>query len=346
MNKRKRRWLIALVLGLAVAALALWRTDKYIEMPGSAETMKPYVTVAGKRDKAKGDFLLTTVGILGPATPLELLVAQLRPYTEVVTQEALMGDDDQEAYNLLQDYYIKSAANNATVAAFGAAKRPVTIKHKGIYVMSIMAQSPFKAQLKLGDTITAVDGKHYQTADDYVAAIKAKPVGQKVTITYVRGKQAKQASGKLIQLPGTKQAGIGITLTAHTEVVSSPKVAIDAGDIGGPSAGLMFAVQVYSMLTKQDLRHGATIAGTGTIDADGQVGQIGGIDKKVYVASKEGASVFFAPDQPATAAIKKLDPSYENNYAVAKRTAKAIGTKMKIVPVKTLSDALKYLKAQ
>ncbi len=165
-----------------------------------------------------------------------------------------MGSDSSAEYDQLQTYYMKSAANNAVAAAFKAAKQPVKTEHRGIYVMSVLPQSPFKGKLALGDTITKLNGKSYQTADAYVNAIKSKKVGTNITLTYQHKGQTKQATAKLIRLPQTKRAGIGITLTENTAVTSDPKVTIDAGNIGGPSAGTMFALQIYTQITHQDLR--------------------------------------------------------------------------------------------
>ena len=89
-------------------------------------------------------------------------------------------------------------------------------------------------------------------------------------------------------------------------------------------------------MTGKDLRGGREIAGTGTIEHDGSIGQIGGVDKKVATASKEGAKVFLVPDSGT-----KKESS--NNYLGAKAAAKKLKTKMKIVPVKTIQDALDYL---
>ncbi|MCX2456475.1 SepM family pheromone-processing serine protease [Lacticaseibacillus nasuensis] len=341
---RKSRWRWAAVALIIITMVGFWPTGKYAEVPGSAESLKPYVKVAGRPDREKGSYMLTTVGVMGPLTVGEYLWAKLQPYAEIDTKAELMGTDTSAEYDLLQRYYIKSAANGAVAAAFKAANRPVTTRHLGIYVMSIMKGSPFRGKLRLGDTITALDGHHYGTADAYVKAISQRKVGSRLTLTYLRGSKTRHATAKLMRLPGTKRAGIGISLTEHTTVTTQPKVTIDAGDIGGPSAGLMFAIQTYTLITQQHYRRGRNIAGTGTIDAAGNVGQIGGIDKKVYMANREGAKIFFAPDAPATKQILKADPTYQNNYTVAKRTAKHLKTKMVVVPVRTLADALQYLR--
>ncbi|MDE3282297.1 SepM family pheromone-processing serine protease [Lacticaseibacillus parahuelsenbergensis] len=343
-QKKRWRWLIGILVGVIVlAALLFFPTNYYLEVPGSAESLKPYVKVTGSKDNAKGSYMLTTVGVVGPASPALLLFSKTQAHTDIVSKQDLMGNDSSAEYDQLQAYYMKSAANNAVAAAFKAAKKPYQIHHRGIYVMSILPQSPFKGKLALGDTITKLNGKSYKTADAYVNAIKSQKVGAAITLTYQHQGKTKQATAKLIRLPQTKRAGIGITLTENTAVTSDPKVKIDAGNIGGPSAGTMFALQIYTQITHQNLRRGHVIAGTGTIDPDGHVGQIGGIDKKVVAADAKGAKVFFAPNQPATKKLKHYDPNYVNNYTEAVQTAKQIKTKMKIVPVKTLSDVIRYM---
>ncbi len=345
MTKRKRNRLLAVIIGLAVVlGLLFFPTKYYVEIPGGSDKLSQFIKVAGKKDQEKGSYRLMTVGIVGPASPALLIWGHFQPFSEIVSKSDLMGESTSAEYTALQNFYIKSAANSAVVAAMTQADKPVQTTYKGIYVMSIMKKSQFAQDLKLGDTITAVNGHHYKRSADYIKAISQYQAGKRVTITFVRNGQTKTATRKLIHLSGTKRAGLGITLTDHTEVTSSPKVKIDAGSIGGPSAGLMFALQVYDQVSDVDLRQGRTVAGTGTITDNGTVGVIGGIDKKVYAAAKSGATIFFAPDVPATKAILKADPSYVNNYVEAKRAAKKLNTKMKIVPVRKLSDAINYLK--
>jgi PDZ domain-containing protein len=97
----------------------------------------------------------------------------------------------------------------------------------------------------------------------------------------------------------------------------------------------MFALEVYNQLTEEDLTDGERIAGTGTIDEQGGVGPIGGIDKKVVAADNENIDVFFAPAS---------DMASPSNYEIAKQTAENIGADMEIVPVESLDEALNYLK--
>ena len=99
-------------------------------------------------------------------------------------------------------------------------------------------------------------------------------------------------SGKTVKLAGTDRYGIGIQLVDRTRVVTKPEVKINSGDIGGPSAGLMFTLECYQLFTRKNLSPNQKIAGTGTIDSNGKVGMIGGVDKKVIAASRQGMKVF------------------------------------------------------
>ncbi len=131
-----------------------------------------------------------------------------------------------------------------------------------------------------------------------------------------------------------KRAGIGVALYTDRNVKVKPDLHFSIENIGGPSAGLMMSLEIYNQLTKPDETKGYNIAGTGTIDVDGKVGPIGGIDQKVVAADKAGKDIFFAPNQ---------NGAENSDYKNAVKTAKAIKSDMKIVPVDTMQDALDYL---
>lgn len=315
----------------------------YLETPGTAEALNKFVTVDGKRDQRKGRYMLTTVA-LQQARPLTYLWSKTQPFTEVISQADLMGDASSRTYDQMQTYYMQSSINDAITVAYRRAGANYRQKYLGIYVMSVLANSKFKSKLAIGDTVTKIDGHTFKSAQQFINYVKRQRVGQKVTVTYMHKKQIRTTTQPLVKLPGTKRPGLGITLVDHSKVQTDIPVKVAVGDIGGPSAGTMFTLEIYDQLTGGKLRRGRKIAGTGTMDTKGNVGAIGGIDKKVVAASHAGATIFFAPDDPVTKADKKADPNYQNNYTVAKAAAKRIHSKIKIVPVKTFSDVVNYLK--
>ena len=137
--------------------------------------------------------------------------------------------------------------------------------------------------------------------------------------------------------------GIGISYTADKKVETTPVVHINSEDIGGPSAGLMFTLEILNQLLPEDITKGYNIAGTGEMGPDGTVGRIGGIDLKVIAADNKDMEIMFAPDDDIDPTILANNPDLTSNYEEALKSAKKIGTKMKIVPVKTIDDALAYL---
>ena len=348
LTKKQRRfrifcWTLFILIVLTIVGLNWPLPNYFIESPGTADSLKNFVTVDGKKDTQKGTFMLTTVR-LSQATPYKVLKARQHSFDEVIPRAELMSNQTSNAqYNQLQKYYMETAENTAAEVALKLAHKPYKMKYQGIYVMDFSQGSNFKNKLQVGDLITAVNGHHFNSAKETIDYIQSQKVGQEVTVQYERQGKTGEAKGKLTSLEGTKKPGLGIILVTKPEVSSPIKIKINAGDIGGPSAGLMFTLETYEMLTHKDLRHGRKIAGTGEIAPNGEVGRIGGIDKKVVAASKAGATIFFAPDDEITKEMKQYDPHMQSNYEEAKQAAKKIHTKMKIVPVKTVEDAIRYL---
>ena len=157
----------------------------------------------------------------------------------------------------------------------------------------------------------------------------------KIQIVYKREETEKRATIALKPFKDRpNQVGLGISLDDYTRVTTDPIISINSEQIGGPSAGLMFSLEIYNQLTKGDLTKGYQIAGTGTIDEAGKVGPIGGIGQKIVAADKSGADIFFAPNENGNA---------RSNYQDALVAAKDIDTKMKIVPVDSFDQAVEYL---
>ena len=336
----KAIWPFALIIFLIIVMIV--PIPYYIEGPGATENLKEFVTVDNKKDSEPGAFYLTTVGVR-KATLGSALIANFSDFKEIISRKDLMGTSNSSEYARIQQYYMSSSKNAAIEQALKLADVPYEMTFKGVYVLAIEDNSSFKDKISVGDTVTGIDGNTFKSSEEFVNYVKEQKVGQEVTVSYLQDNEPKEATGKLIELPTDKKAGIGIGLTDHTEITSSVPVEIDSGDIGGPSAGLMFTLETYEQLTQKNIRKGYRIAGTGTINTDGVVGRIGGIDKKVATANENNIDIFFAPDDEITDEMKKAEPKIKTNYEEAKAAAEKLGTKMKIVPVKNVQEALDYL---
>lgn len=335
-TKKLRNWLIAIATVFIIGIIAIWPTDYYIEAPGEAVPVGQFIKAKNKRPN---NFYLVTVSVTSrPASVAQYLWSYTQPYDERVSSKELLGGQSNSQYNELQNWYMETSQQNAIYYAAKKAGKKHSLKYLGVYVMEVQKNSSFKNKLQIGDTVLGANGHRFHSTEEMMAYLRSQKIGQKVIISVLRNKKKLSFTGKIVKVKGTNKPGIGIELVEHVVVKTSPKLTINAGEIGGPSAGLMFTLESYEVFTKQNLSHGHKIAGTGTISPTGKVGIIGGVDKKVVAASRAGAEIFFAPTD--STGVKKS----QTNYAVAKKTAKKIHTKMKIVPVSTFDDALRYLK--
>lgn len=326
MNK-KRSLLKVLLLLIILAVSFFLPLPVYVETVGSAQNVANYVTVAKKKDTSQGKLLLTYVK-LAHATPFLYAASFFDRNAERIPASQISGGNNDQKFDLIQSYYMESAINQAKISALKMSNSKFQQNFQGIYVLTVLAKSTFKHQLKIGDLITRVDGQKFTSQVGMIKYLSHRKINQKVRVSYQRNQKSRQAVGKIIKITKTRN-GIGVELAAKTGVKSDPKIKTDMDGIGGPSAGLMLALQMYSQLTGNNLKKGRIIAGTGTISTNGQVGEIGGIDKKVIAAKRAGATIFLAPTG--------------SNYRLARKTTSKLNLKIKIIPVKTLRQAVKFL---
>jgi len=241
-----KRSLLVLFFIVIALFLATFPLPYFIEGPGSAENIDPMIHIQGQENDEQGTYMLTTVSIR-QATPLTYFM-DLLPFYDRVTEEELFGTlDSHEEYQTLQNYYMTSSIHSALQAAYKAADRPSELSYEGVYVMSVKEQSDFNGKLAPGDIILSVDGNKFKNSQEFIDYVKSLEAGQTITIDYTRKNEKKQADGKLVFLEETKQPGIGISLVDHTGIHTDAEAEIEAGHIGGPSAGMMFALRIYTI---------------------------------------------------------------------------------------------------
>lgn len=329
-NKSFYLKLIVLLIGIVVLVYPL---PYYIESPGSADKLNDIITVDGKKDTEKGSFMMTTVQVQN-ANVLTILLSQFNKNSELVPKQDILGDSDSSEYNRIQTYNMENSKNEAIQIALELADIPYKRVYKGIYVLSVADYSSFYKKLEVGDLIQKLDNRTVLQSDEFIQSLQKLSVDDSVNIGFERDGKEESAKGKIIKLPKLDRPGIGVTVVDQTTIDTDKKIEFNTKGVSGPSAGLMFSLELYSMLSHKDLKQGRNIAGTGTINDKGEVGDIGGIDKKVVAAEKAGATIFFAPNN-------KTDG--KTNYEVAKESAKKNKLSLTIVPVKTIQDAIGYL---
>ena len=341
---KKKNSLYVLFLSI-IAFLSLYRMDAYIMKPGSAYDVSTFVTVEDGDTDDEGSLSLMTVA-MQQATPVTYLWAKTQKYQKLMDINQVRNPlEDNEEYNVRQLKLMSDSQFNAKYVAFKKAGLDVNVNFEGVFVLNVLDGGASDGVLKAGDEIVEVEGQKIENQAMIVELLKPKQIDDEVKIQFLRNKNLKEATITLKEIPGTevKRAGLGITYADSKTIETTPEVSMKTEEIGGPSAGLMFTLEILNQLLPEDLTKGYKIAGTGEMKMDGKVGRIGGIDYKVIAADRDGMEIFFAADDEISPELKAKHPELESNYATAVKTAKDIGTKMEIVPVKTIDDAINYL---
>jgi Lon-like protease len=334
-----RPWLIAGIVTVLLAGILFFiPVPYYVFQPGSALEVGPMVHVEKLSYREKGSFLLTTVAVR-EGNIYGYLAGQWNPEIELVPKKEVLGKgENSREYYERQEEVMKQSEENAVIAAFRTAGRPVKVKTMGVEVFRTLENMPAQGVLQKGDLIQRINGQQVQTAEELVKKLWDRKPGDQVRLTFLRKGKEKTRTLRLAMLNGEergiKRAGIGVVPITKRKVETDPRVHVDAERIGGPSAGLMFTLEIMNQLQSEDITHGHRIAGTGTITPDGEVGQIGGVQHKIVAADKAGAEVFFVPADTHP---------FDQNEKLAIATVKRIGSSMKVVPVHDVKEAVRFL---
>lgn len=329
---------------IVLMALSFYRLDYYITKPGGTYDVSDFLAVQQGDEDDEGAFYMTTVA-MGRATPITYAMANFTDFYDVVKiADVRQEEEDDEEYNVRQLKYMTDSQFNATYVAFNRAGLDYQITYKGLYVLNVLAKGAADGVLKPGDEIVEADGQRITSLETFRDIITPKTKGDQIRLVVKRNDKLIDETLAIKEIPGAEgRYGIGITYSESKSIKTDPKVTVKTEDIGGPSAGLMFTLELLNQLIDEDITKGYDIAGTGEMLEDGTVGRIGGIEKKIVSADKQGVAIFFAPDDEITEAMLEYNPNIESNYETARKTAEKIKSDLKVVPVKTVDDALNYL---
>jgi Lon-like protease len=322
---------LATVAGIAITVLVpvpyvILGAGPTLNTLGKDAKGTPLITISGHQTFPAGGHLnMVTVSYEGgPGSNLNIfqaLRAWLDPSQAVVPESELFPPGQTAKQTQEQDTAQMSSSQQVATAA---ALTQLHIKYQTqVVVLSTVAGYPASKALKAGDVIQAVDGKPVTGQSSLSSLITARPAGSVLQLTVVRG-------GKTLTVPVTSKSSggspvIGIQVQEQYKFPFTVKFSV--GDIGGPSAGMMFALGIIDKLTPDNLTGGKFIAGTGEITASGRVQPIGGIQQKMVGARDAGATVFLAP------------------AANCADTAGAVPAGLRVVKVATLSQAVSDLEA-
>jgi Lon-like protease len=316
---------LAVMLVLVPVPFVSWSPGAPRDTLGSVDN-EPIIKVSGiETYPTTGRLDMTVVSTTPADARLSLpqaLLSYWLPHRDALPRDAVY--DPGKSVQQVQDEdaeRMETAQDDAVVAALRAEGQPV-IERPAIY--SVTIGGPAHERLRPGDLITAVDGEPTRVEKDVRDRIQRHQVGETVIFTVIRAKQEQRV--KVITAESTTQSDtpvVGITLGTGYDY--APEISFELGQqIGGPSAGLVFALAIYDKITEGALLGGRHVAGTGTIDPSGDVGPVGGIQEKIAGAENAGATEFFVPASNCA----DLD---------------GLRTDVRLVKVSTLRDAINAL---
>ena len=319
----------ALMLLMALAGSTLLMTNNGLDAPGAALQVEPMVEVPAQyRHTPKGTFLLTAVFSQAPVPAAGWYLSLITPVVKLLPPEKIASGQTSPQESARQGFQMLDQSE-VVAEAVGLAGYPTQITGQGSQVDSLLPESLAKGLLQPGDVITAVDGQPVSSATNLINLVRGLDPHAPVKLQILRGGSSMEVAVAL--LPALEPGGpprIGITVedAGFDYHLPFPVKIVPQKIVGGPSAGLMFTLTVYNLLSPVDLTGGHIIAGTGTISPDGSVGPIGGVEQKVAAAEMVGAEYFFAP---------------ADNYADALKAAHRI----KVIKVETVGQAVAFLRS-
>jgi Lon-like protease len=294
--------------------------------PGPAREVQPLLSVDGPPVyQSAGRLIMTTVEFR-QVTGVGALLTWLDPDRTLVERERLFpeGETDQQEQRRSISQMDQSKIDATSVVLRELEGYPR--KHgDGSLIRQTVPGCSADGRLYPGDLVVEIDGHDVSDAGDARRWIEAAPPGEPLSFTVRPLGEAAEQRVRLVRRPcaGSKRPLVGVVMIDNFPF----DVEIQSGDVGGPSAGLMWALGLYDVLTPGDLTGGRTIAGTGTISERGAVGAIGGIEEKVLGAADAGAQELLVPadDMPAA------------------RAAAVPG--VRLVSVSSFDDAVSFLEA-
>lgn len=320
--KRWTRWAVFVVLGvlagLAITVYLPW----YAVAPGPARAVQPLIRFDDRqRFESQGNFVMTSVSFT-QLTGIGMLLAWLDPDRAIVARQVLYPDGEnvqQERERAISQ--MDSSKLDAAAVVMRELEGYPKEHGRGVLVEGVQPGCAADGELFPGDRILSIDDVAVDTYAEARRAIRSAASGD--TLTFDLSVDGTPETARLVREPcgGSKRPLVGVAM-----INSFPfDVSISSGDIGGPSAGLMWALGLYDLLTPGDLTGGRTIAGTGQIAVDGTVIPIDGVQEKIAAAADAGATVFLVPMGNLKAARAGGDHGLE------------------LVPVSSFDDALAYL---
>jgi len=273
-----------------------------------------------------GTLSMSYVTAIKGTIPFILLSYVIDDWDLIPMEQITGGNTDYQEVLETGKVYLNEGIDNAIIAAFNESNYNIII-NKSINTVTYISGDA-DTDIEVGDILTKVDNVNVNVLEDVKSYVNTLKVGDIVSVTVIRDGKEEVHQAK-VYLDSENTLKIGLAFKTTYEYTTEIPVTVKMKDNeSGSSGGLMMSLAIYNALTEEDITHGLNIVGTGSINSDGTVDEIGGVKYKVLGAVKHGADLFFCP---------------EENYEEAINIKEKRNLDIDIVSVSTLKDAINYL---
>ena len=318
-----------IIIYIVILALFLVKFPYYISAPGGLINTNDKIKTQDNF-KFKGSLNMAYVSEIHATIPT-LIFSVFNKDWDVEKETEVKNDNETiEEKNYRNKMLLEEANDISLLVAYKHSDIDYSITNNKVYVTYIDEMA--ETNLKIGDQIIKVDNKEIKDKNSLFEYISTKNINDKITLEVIDIKGDKKIrKAKLINVLDTPKVGAVITETF--DINSDKQITFNFKETeSGSSGGLMMTLTIYGHLNQIDLTNGKTVVGTGTIDINGNVGEISGIKYKLIGAVNKNANVFLVPKG--------------DNYKEAKKIKNERGYKIDLVPVATFEEALNYLKSR
>ena len=314
-------FIISLII---IVALFNIKLPYYIDVSGGTIDISDRITTENRNNKINGSLNMLYVTEYEATIPTYLLSYLFNDWKVEKVSDVQVNNEDMEEIYERNRIMLDNSISNATYVAYTSANKNIEVKDKMSYVIATTKDNG----IKIGDIITKVNDKEINSTSEIKEIISNQEVGNTIKLTVKRNNKEKEINVKMSEEKGQKI--IGIVIMTNYKYNLDPEINIKfKKSESGSSGGLMMALSIYNVIADDDIVKGRNIAGTGTIDLEGNVGKIDGIKYKLMGAVKNKMDVVLVP---------------EGNYEEALEVKKEKNYDIEIVSIKTFNDAIEYLK--
>lgn len=309
---------------LILFSLFLIPLPYYIEKDGGTISTKDRIKI--ENTESSGNFYMAYVSEIKVNIPTYIISLFNKDWTLIPKNEVVLTNETEEDEKFRSKLLLKESINNAIASAYTLAHKKYEILNENYYVTYV--DETAITDLKVQDKIIKINDTLVNNKIEIANIINNSKIGDTISIEVENKGKTYYRKSTLIEMDG--KPVIGVMLTSEKTIETEPKIVDNfAATESGSSGGLMLALEIYDNITNKNISKNRKIAGTGTIDEYGNVGQIGGVKYKLKGVYNDGIKIFLVPNG--------------ENYEEAREVAKKENLDIQIIGVSTLEEAIKKL---